>query len=81
MKTEMALSTVRPSYSYPKSAGNIVNSSDLQKALSGGGGSSRTTTIGSIYLNSDVDADRFIRRLSGDAEIISTGLIPNRRYA
>lgn len=65
----------------PKSAGNIVSSSDLQDALKGGSGGGRTTTIGNVYLANDVDADRFIRRLSDNQATISNGLVPNKRYA
>lgn len=48
---------------------------------SSAGGVSKSTTIGNIYLASDVDADRFLSRLDADQAIVSSGLAPNRSYA
>lgn len=61
----------------PKTSGTVINAKNLQGMLNGGG---RTTTIGNIYLASDVDVNKFIAKLDGDQEIISSGLVPNRRY-
>lgn len=66
----------------PSSAGNIINSKDLQNALSsGGGGSSSEVTIGSIVLSSNVDVDNFFNRLTRDSEIYEKTIVPKRSLA
>lgn len=62
----------------PRSAGRIVNSGDLQAAL--GGGSSIQNDIGSVIISSEVDGERWLQRLTGDAEIVSHGLVPTQSY-
>ena len=53
---------------------------DVDTSEFSSGEASRQTTIGNIYLANDVDADRFLRKLSGDQEITSAGLVPNQEY-
>lgn len=78
----------------PNRSGMIMNSKQLQSALStpstidinaidGDTAPSVITRqfhIENINLASDVDADRFLRKLSGDQEITSAGLVPNQEY-
>lgn len=63
----------------PNSSGRIVNSKDLQDAL--GGGSSIEYNIANINISSEVDGDRWLRRLTNNTEIESSGLVPQQRYA
>lgn len=63
----------------PRQSGQIVNSRDLQASL-GGGGTQIENNIQNVWLASDVDADRFIRRLTNDAEALSNGLIAPQAY-
>ena len=75
-------SMLRASDSVTGAFGGGVNSPTVNGAYTGsGGGTTKTTTIGSIYLANDVDADRFLRRLDENQEAISSGLVPNRSYA
>lgn len=66
----------------PRSSGNIVNSSDLQEALSGGKSSSGSTeiTIGTINISKEVDGERWIQKLTQRQEIVSGGLVPTQAY-
>lgn len=72
----------------PKTSGHIVNSSDLQQALSqpsdsGGqavqvrGGSNH---IGTVYISDQVDADRFLAKLNGDSAMYDRGMKPARGW-
>ena len=50
-------------------------------SLSGSGGSSVEYNIQNINISSEVDGDRWIRRLTNNTEIESSGLVPTQRYA
>jgi len=65
------------------SGSGTVNVVSGNKAFDGVNGSSFEKNIGTInnYISSDVDADRFIRRLNEDQEQVSGGIVPVQRYA
>ena len=79
-----AMSGIAGSMGYSLSAPSIAPISasgfDVDTSEFSSGEASRQTTIGNIYLANDVDADRFLRKLSGDQEITSAGLVPNQEY-
>lgn len=67
-------------------ADDVMAGWDSPKAYASSGAfedvSSNTSSynIGTINLASDVDADRFLRRLTNDQEIVSSGLVPQQSY-
>lgn len=63
----------------PNSSGRIVNSRDLQDML-GSSGSNIEYNIANINISSEVDGERWLRRLTNDSEIVSHGLVPQQRY-
>jgi hypothetical protein len=63
----------------PNSSGRIINSKDLQSAL-GNSGSSVEYNIGTITIASEVDGERWLRKLTGNQEIVSSGLVPQQAY-
>lgn len=63
----------------PRSAGRIINAKDLQSAI-GGGGSGITNNIQNVTIASEVDGERWLRRLNGNQEIVSNGLVPTQSY-
>lgn len=73
-------STAAGTLSAPSIAPISASGFDVDTSEFSSGGASRQTTIGNIYLANDVDADRFLRKLSGDQEITSAGLVPNQEY-
>lgn len=79
----------------PNRSGMIMNSKNLQDILSSPSSIKVKTDdssdrqpsvitkqfhIENLNLANDVDADRFLRKLSGDQEITSAGLVPNQEY-
>lgn len=58
---------------------SVGSLSSLGSSSSGIGGS--VYNINSINIGSEVDGDRWLRRLTGDQEIISKGLTPRTEYA
>lgn len=63
----------------PNQSGRIINSKDLQSAL-GGSGSSVEYNINQITIASEVDGERWLRKLTGNQEIVSSGLVPQQAY-
>ena len=47
-------------------------------ATAGGGGI--TNNIQNVTISSEVDGERWLRRLSGNQEIVSNGLVPTQSY-
>lgn len=62
----------------PRSSGKIINSKDLQSSL--GSSSSTENNIANVNIYSEVDGERWLRRLTGDSEIVSHGLVPQQQY-
>lgn len=59
----------------------VIPLSKLDKMLSGDGGGARTEyNIGEITISSEVDGERWLRRLTGNQEIVSNGLVPTQSY-
>lgn len=44
------------------------------------GGPGTEVSIGNVYISSEVDGERWLRRLSGNQEIVSNGLVPTQSY-
>lgn len=65
----------------PRSAGTIVNSKDLASSFGGKTGSEIIYNIGTIEIGSEVDGERWLKKLTQNQEIISNGLTPTQRYA
>lgn len=63
----------------PNSSGRIINSKDLQSAL-GGSGSHIEYNISNVNISSEVDGEKWLRRLTGNQEITSAGLVPRQSY-
>ncbi len=61
----------------PRQNGSIVNSDDLHGMLGAG---KKVWNIGTINIASEVDADRFLKRLTENQEIIGKGLTPVTSY-
>lgn len=61
----------------PNSAGRIISARNLQGSLGGGG---ITNNIQNVTISSEVDGERWLRRLSGNQEIVSNGLVPTQSY-
>lgn len=64
----------------PNSSGRIVSSKDLQAAIGDVGGGGITNNIQNITIASEVDGERWLRRLNGNQEIVSNGLVPTQSY-
>ena len=79
-----AMSGIAGSMGYSLSAPSIAPISasgfDVDTSEFSSGDASRQTHIENVWLANDVDADRFLRKLSGDQEITSAGLVPNQEY-
>lgn len=59
----------------------VIPLSKLDKMLSGEGSGARIeNNIGTINIGSEVDGERWLRRLNGDQEIVSNGLVPAQSY-
>lgn len=59
----------------------VIPLSKLDKMLDNeGGGKTIENNIGTININSEVDGDKWLRRLNNDTEISSAGLTPQQRY-
>lgn len=59
----------------------VIPLSKLDKMLNGDSTGSRIeNNIGTINIGSEVDGERWLRRLSGDQEIVSNGLVPAQSY-
>lgn len=65
----------------PNSSGRIINSKDFQDSLSKVGGSATEYNIGVVNISSEVDGERWLRRLTNNTEIESSGLVPTQKYA
>lgn len=65
-----------------KEAEAVIPLSKLDKMLSGetGGGKSIEYNIGTINIDSEVDGERWLKRLTQNQEIISNNLVPKQRY-
>ena len=64
----------------PNTSGRIVSSKDLEDSISGNGGGGITNNIQNVTISSEVDGERWLRRLSGNQEIVSNGLVPTQSY-
>lgn len=64
----------------PDQAGHIMNASDLQKMLGGGGGNQTTiqTTIHNVYLQDGSAVTTFFDKLDQDNILVGKGMTPNR---
>lgn len=62
----------------PKTSGSIVSSADVQSAV---GGKRVEYNIGTINIDSEVDGERWLRKLTDNQEITSMKLTPQKRYA
>lgn len=59
----------------------VIPLSKLDKMLDGDGGGAKTEyNIQSITISSEVDGERWLRRLTDNQEIVSSGLTPQQRY-
>lgn len=58
----------------------VIPLSKLDEMINGDNGPRIENHIGTINIASDVDADRFLRRLTNDQEIVSSGLVPQQKY-
>jgi len=58
----------------------VIPLSKLDKMLENSGGKGSEYNIGVINISSEVDGQRWLRRLSNDQEIVSNGLVPNQTY-
>src|SRR5690606_11901941 len=49
-------------------------------SMIGGGGNKTEYNIQQITISSEVDGERWLRRLTNDQEIVSNGLVPQQKY-
>lgn len=64
----------------PNQSGRIINSKDLQSALGSGSGGGTEINIANVNISNEVDGERWLRRLSGNQEDVSHGLVPVQTY-
>ncbi len=64
----------------PRTAGSVINSKTLQSALGDNSSGNREINIGSINIANNQTADYFIRKLTGNQEIVEFGLVPRQEY-
>lgn len=58
----------------------VIPLSKLDKMLSNDGGYKNQYNIENITISNEVDGERWLRRLTGDSEIVSHGLVPQQQY-
>lgn len=58
----------------------VIPLSKLDAMLSNDRGGKTEYNIGEINISSEVDGERWLRRLSGNQEIVSSGLVPQQSY-
>jgi tape measure domain-containing protein len=63
----------------PGKSGSIMNSKDLQAALGGSGGGTEYN-IGVINIAKEVDGEKWLRKLTKNQQIVSSGLVPTQAY-
>lgn len=67
-------------YVLPKRMVNQSTGLPKDGILGSGGGSGITNNIQNVTIASEVDGERWLRRLNGNQEIVSNGLVPTQSY-
>ena len=60
--------------------GGVVSPSISPDFAAGGGSNGRQYNINSIVISKEVDGERWLRKLTGNQEIVSAGLVPTQEY-